>query len=582
MDLSIVTGTYNRFSNLKKMVESGRRSLTQWHGFNYEFVIVDGGSRDETIEWCKAQDDIVLIEHGMLLGAVKAFNDGARASKGDYVILANDDIEFVGDSVWNAYVFMREHKNCGIGCFFQNRNNKDWHVEHMPVVLNGRQGNLPYGQVCIVPKWLGEYVGWWGNYLKTYGGDNELSAQVYELGFEVIPITNARILDRETQDELRKINNIQGAKDPRAVRGHHPDSWAWGKRWRRGNLVGPIVKEKPVIEPVNLFKYRILYLPIFEPGWAVQKQQKRGLREALAKKGDVAEFDYMGIHQSKGKQGMLDELKSLIRSFAPNIVVSQLHNGDIINNLDVLELKGMLIDAMWVNWNGDFWPQNLLSAEGIKLAQAFDLQTTINRDVLERYATMGVNAKYWQIGWEPDSINHEPDTFCDVVFLGNGYSDDRRKFVGFVKSIPGINFHLYGMSWPDNWSLGQNLYDFISACKVYRGAKISLGDSQWPNTGFVSNRVFQALVAGNSALAHQWFKGMEELGLVDGETCIIWKDFSELEKKLKYYLAHDEERKRIADKGEQLALTRHSFDARVEELWQWLNIEKEEDNDSWR
>lgn len=127
------------------------------------------------------------------------------------------------------------------------------------------------------------------------------------------------------------------------------------------------------------------------------------------------------------------------------------------------------------------------------------------------------------------------------------------------------------------------MYDFKSACKVYRGAKISIGDSQWPETGFVSNRVFQALAAGGSALAHQWFRDMELLGLVDGETCIIWKGFADLENKIRYYLNHEDERRRIARAGERLALEKHSFDARVQELLEMLGEKKQEpEGEGWR
>jgi spore maturation protein CgeB len=37
-----------------------------------------------------------------------------------------------------------------------------------------------------------------------------------------------------------------------------------------------------------------------------------------------------------------------------------------------------------------------------------------------------------------------------------------------------------------------------------------------------------------------------------------------------YYLANDEERKRIADAGQQLAFEKHSFDVRVQELFDLL------------
>jgi spore maturation protein CgeB len=53
---------------------------------------------------------------------------------------------------------------------------------------------------------------------------------------------------------------------------------------------------------------------------------------------------------------------------------------------------------------------------------------------------------------------------------------------------------------------------------------------------------------------------------VDGETCIIWRDFDELRHKLDWYAAREDDRARVAAAGERLAVERHSFDARVREL----------------
>lgn len=585
IDISIVTGTYNRLPLLKAMVDSARQSLT--YGIHHEFVIVDGGSTDGTQEWCKAQSDIHLVEHLSLLGAVKAFNDGADVATGQYVILANDDIEFIDDSITFAWLYMQEHNDCGIGCFFQDRNrqhlpDKDkWHVENMPVVYDGQQRHAPYGQVCIVPRWLGNYVGWWGNYLHTYGGDNEISARVYELGFKVSPVPNAKIHDKEPDDELRRTNNIKGGKDPRAVRGHHPDSWAWGRKWRNNalNLVGPVIKDQPTLENNMPVKERILYLPIYEVGWQVQKEQKRGLREALAKIGMVKEVDYFGYNAEYGQIKLFSHLLDTCHAIHPTLILTQIHNGDILNPDTIRRLRMANPNAKIVNWNGDFWPDNLLSKEGIELAKTFDLQLTINRDALDQYKQLGVNADYWQIGYEPDGIGCKPSNkqHYDVVFLGNGYSQQRRKLGKFLSGLSGIKLGLYGSGWSK--SEGQTTYDFKAGCKIYQSSKISIGDSQWPDTGFVSNRIFQALAAGGAALAHEWFRDMEQLGLIDGETCVIWKSYAELEDKIRYYLNNENERQRIADAGQQMCLTRHSFNMRVVELFEMLEMEKA---DHWR
>lgn len=573
MNLSIVSGTYNRKPYLERMVGSVRKSIGDFDGLTYEIVLVDGGSTDGTLEWCKEQPDIRLIEHGKLLGAVKAFNDGARAARGDYVILANDDIEFLEDTLLQGWIYMQQHPNCGVGCFYQDRNRREWHVEQMPVVIDGKQSYAPYGQVCIVPRWLGNHVGWWGDYLHTYGGDNELSSRVYELGYKVSPVPGTKIHDTEAADELRKKNNISGGKDPRAVNGHHPDSWDWGKKWRNEalNLVGAVVSNTPALPNTIPLAQRTVYLPIYEPGWPVQREQKRGLREALSRVGLVAEFDYVGRNQAVGKGTMLTELLGLLQKIKPTLVLTQFHNPDPLGPPEIVMMRNAAPGATFVNWNGDFWPDNLLSEDGLRLAQAFDWQTTVNREADETYRAKGIRSAYWQIGWEPDGIGHAPEVFHEVVFLANGYSPARQEFVGKLRGLD-VDFALYGQGWPPGWSLGQNLYNFREACKVYRGAKIALGDSQWPESGFVSNRVMQALAAGGCALAHQWFRGMEQLGLVDGETCIIWRDFGELVNKIEYYLKHETKRQRIAEAGEQLALERHSFDARVTELLDLIGV----------
>ena len=611
IDISVVSGTYNRLPFLQKMVASARRALglpglegVGVYGLRHEFVLVDGGSTDGTIEWCRQQPDIRLIEHGQLKGAIKAFNDGAYAAVGTYVIMANDDIEFVDWGILRAWIEMQTHPDYGAGCFYQDRGRTSsaehvkWHIELMPVVANGVQASWPYAQVGIFPKALGDRVGWWGEWhhrdTPTYGGDNELSCQVYAAGYRVRPLyfgpnpeppqnlkhhgEGCCIHDSEPDDGLRSLNN-EGAHDPRHLaRSHkrgHPDSWAWGQRWRDKStgMTGPRIVQEPQFQLNTPVKERVLYLPIYEQGWPVQYEQKRGLREALAEVALTVEYDYVGRHAAVGQEKMMVEVEELCRRIQPTLVLTQCHGPEPIGPEQVGRLRRSVPNTRFVNWNGDYWPQNLTTPEGIALARAFDLQLTVNRSVLEQYQSQGVEANYWQIGWEPDGVGHdpEPDTpRYDVVFLASGYSRDRQRFVARLRNLGGMTFGLWGNGWPDGWSDGQCLYDFETACRLYRGAKISIGDSQWPESGFVSNRVMQALAAGGAALAHQWFRGMDQLGLVDGQTCIIWRTFDELVEKLNHYLTHEDERRKVAEAGQRLALERHSFDARVGELFEML------------
>ena len=107
---------------------------------------------------------------------------------------------------------------------------------------------------------------------------------------------------------------------------------------------------------------------------------------------------------------------------------------------------------------------------------------------------------------------------------------------------------------------------------VYQNAKLSIGDNLFSdNTGFVSNRLFQALAAGGAMYMQQHVKGLDELtGFIAGKHYVEWSDFRDLKAKIEYYLEHDEERRKIARLGTRYCRRYHSFDARVKELFEEL------------
>lgn len=550
IQLSVVTGTFNRLPYLKRFLASVRQSMGA--RIEYEIVLVDGGSTDGSIAYCKTQRDVVLIEQGRLMGAISAFNTGFAAAKGRYVIIANDDIEFVGHSIGVSLAWMDSNPHIGIGCFLQDRNGKQFHIEitgaHMG---NGKSVTVPYGQVCIISKELGDKAQWWTlPGARTYGGDNALSARVWEMGYPIMAIPNAFVHDLTPDDELRQINNpVPIGKDLT-----HPDTQAYIARWPRG----PRYPDAFKIRSISDRPMRILYAPIYEKDNVVQHQQKKGLRLALQKIGIVWEVDWVA------GQSVINAA----RAWRPDLALTQFHSGlDFIHHqaADLKKLCGKL-----VNWNGDVYDRSN-DETYVAMLQHYDWHLVVNGDAVINFKRHGVNAAYWQIGYEPDGVGCDArKERYDVVFLGSGYSTERLELGRHLKALS-YKLAIIGDRWPDGVAKASTLYDFKAGCEWYQSAKIALGDNQWKTgaNGFVSNRLFQALAAGGAMLAHQEFEGMEEyLGLSDGVHLRTWKTTNDLQEIVDYYIdpRHEDERKKIASAGQREVLRHHSFDARVKQL----------------
>lgn len=549
--VSVVSGTYNRLDLLKDMIDSARKAAPV--GVPIDFVVCDGGSTDGTLDWLQQQPDATVIEHGELRGAIRAFTDAAYAATGKYVLLANDDVTFAPDSILAALAHLESNPDCGAVAFEDNRpvpgrRRDTYGVQYQAgLTLDGQHTPLVYAQVGLFPKWLGDKVGWWlGDDeqmadAKTYGGDNYLSSRIWELGYKVEPVVGARVRDLVHRDDLRVINNESGEYDSAEFNRHFPR--------------GPQLQTAPRIPNPDKPQLRVLYLPIYEDR-TVQRQQKRGLRDALARYFLVHELDYMR------EPNLRTRLPELVAKWQPDVLLTQLHGADKIDTALLGDLQGTCPKTLIVNWNGDVWPHGLIAPEMLDLLQRVDLQLVVNADVLETYRKADIPAAYWQIGYEEPGDDLPTVKKHDVLFLGNAYSAEREALGRIIREFEG---GLYGSGWAD--ADGDCLYDFATGKALYQNCKIAIGDNQFAVGGFVSNRIFQALAAG-AFLLHQTVPGLEDLtGLIDGKHYVAWTDYDDLRAKIAHYLDAPKERNKIAKQGRIFVQQKHSFDARVKELF---------------
>lgn len=86
---SIILVNYNKLEDTKKCVESIRRHTERG---DYELIVADNGSTDDTAEWAQSQSDILVINNnGYDTAFPKICNLGIAAASGELIMLLDND-----------------------------------------------------------------------------------------------------------------------------------------------------------------------------------------------------------------------------------------------------------------------------------------------------------------------------------------------------------------------------------------------------------------------------------------------------------------------------------------------------------
>ncbi|MBI5428212.1 MAG: glycosyltransferase family 2 protein [Nitrospinae bacterium] len=119
LDLSIVVVNYNSRDHLRKCIRSIKDSA---RGFTYEVIVVDNASYDGSAEMMRAEfPDIRLIANKDNVGFSRANNQGARVSRGRYVLLLNNDTLVLPEALKTMTTIMDGNPGIGLlGCRLLN------------------------------------------------------------------------------------------------------------------------------------------------------------------------------------------------------------------------------------------------------------------------------------------------------------------------------------------------------------------------------------------------------------------------------------------------------------------------------
>lgn len=124
MKLSIVITLYNEQDNIRPLLEQVRQAMA---GYDYELILVDDGSRDDTVKEVKAHAyaEVRLMVLNKNYGQTTAMAAGIQEARGEYIVTMDGDLqndprdipmllELAEAGPWDVVAGQRLHRQDGL------------------------------------------------------------------------------------------------------------------------------------------------------------------------------------------------------------------------------------------------------------------------------------------------------------------------------------------------------------------------------------------------------------------------------------------------------------------------------------
>jgi len=189
-------------------------------------------------------------------------------------------------------------------------------------------------------------------------------------------------------------------------------------------------------------------------------------------------------------------------------------------------------------------------------ARFFDAVFIAQHDYLDRFKqVLGHDQVYWlPLAAAPD-VHRQLDRprTLDVGFVGN-------IALAHQKTARARRLQLIAQRFKTNDFY--RAYTPTEVGDIYSRAKIVFNTSI---AGDVTMRIFEGTACGALVLTDSIANGLHQLFEISKEI-VVYQDDNDLLDKIAYYLAHDDERQRIARTGQQRTLQQHLYTHRVQQI----------------
>lgn len=213
--LSIIIVTWNTAKITQKCVQTINKFLD-----NPEIIVVDNGSKDNTVELLSKEKNVKIIKNNTNLGFSKANNIGLKHTTNEFILFMNSDIELIDDSINNLLEYFQNNTNVGIiGPKFLNPdltpqasvfpkqsainafkefwlNQKSSYSKYLPQTNQPTKVWAISGGCLLTTKSFFESIGAWNEKYFFYFEDLDLCRNVNKIGKDVIYYPKCQIIHR--------------------------------------------------------------------------------------------------------------------------------------------------------------------------------------------------------------------------------------------------------------------------------------------------------------------------------------------------------------------------------------------------
>ncbi len=577
--VSIIILNRNGLSHLEKLFRNFQENIEYP---NYEIIVVDNASTDDSVNFLKQlPHPVKVIQNTKNRSFSEANNQAAGISKGEFVLLLNNDVEPTYG--WLNQMMQAALKSGDIGAVgakliypYQEGHPHSFKIQHTGIAFREEDGfikpyNLgegrepfeiddsrnPFGPdesgeqvragVTAAAMLVRKEVYWEAGGLDegyNFGyEDVDFCLKLYRKGYKCIYCPEALLFHHEfgTQkyDENHEIKKRR-TKNRELLRQN------WGKWLRKQFLYDKLNSQRVFSE--HPLKVAMAVTEAGEDASAGDYFTASELAECLKDFGWEVTFQ---IRRGPGNwyqvEDDVDVLISFLEAYDPGKIMCG---------------NGSLIKVAWArNWF-ERWVNNP-SIKKYDLIFASSL--TAGNYIREK---TGMETFLLPIATNPyrfnDSVKPREEFQSDYTFTGS-YWDDPRDIIDMLDpdSMP-YSFKLYGKNW-EAFDKFKNYYQgFLNYSKlpeVYASTKIVIDDVNRgaKNFGAVNSRVYDALASGALVITNGAV-GAEET--FNGQLP-VWRSKEELNSLLEFYLNHEDARKEKVKQLQDFILKNHVYENRA-------------------